>query len=118
MDSKEMQVRTKQFAVAVINFVETLPQKKSNDVLARQLIRSASSIGANYREACRAESKPDFVHKVGIAAKEAAEAEYWLELLSDTNATSNMPDGLLKEANEILRILVSSGRTARRSQSR
>jgi four helix bundle protein len=117
MDPREMQERTKRFAVGVINFSESLPRKRSNDVLARQLISSASSIGANYREACRAESRHDFVHKVGIAAKEAAETEYWLELLSETNPPSNAVTLLLQESDQILRILIASGRTARQKRT-
>jgi four helix bundle protein len=112
MNPRDLQVRTKRFAVDVINFTEQLPRKRANDVLVRQLISSASSIGANYREACRAESKPDFIHKVAVAAKEAAETEYWLDLVSDTNEGHGCP-ALKKEADELLRILISSGRTAR-----
>ena len=113
MNSHELQERTKRFAVDVINYTETLALKRSNDVLARQVIRSSSSVGANYREACQAESKGDFIHKLGIATKEAAETEYWLELLAETNPQPNATSPLLHEADEILRILAASRRTAR-----
>ena len=106
--------RTRAFAVDVIRFVETL-EGKSSSLIARQLIRSATSIGANYREAVRAESHDDFVHKLNISSKEAAETEYWLEILNDLRGS---PDAarLRQESNELLRILTASVKTARTSQ--
>lgn len=112
----DLEARTKRFAMSVIHCVSSLPKSVVGDVLGRQLLRSATSVGANYREARRAESRNDFVHKIGIAAKEAAESEYWLELLIESRAADAQSfSGLLDEANQLLRILVSSGKTARSS---
>lgn len=73
MDREELEKRTKQFALDVIGFVKNLPKSKASDVIAYQLLKSGMSIGANYREATRAESKADFVHKLGLVLKEAKE---------------------------------------------
>ena len=78
MDSQELEKRTKEFALRVMRFVGSLPKNKVTDVLGYQLLKSATSIGANYREANRAESHNDFIHKVGIVEKEAVESQYWL----------------------------------------
>lgn len=81
MNKAELEERTKRFAIATLKFVRGLPNHREADILARQLIKSATSIGANYREANRAESRADFVHKLAVVEKEAAETEYWLELV-------------------------------------
>lgn len=87
-------------------------------VLGKQLLKSSTSIGASYREACRAESRADFIHKIAVAEKEADETCYWLELLSDSDTLpAERLQPLLKEANELLAILVASGRTARSNGS-
>ena len=69
MDKYELERRTKQFAVSVIRFVEELPKKKTSDILGYQLLKSGTSVGANYREANRAQSRADFVHKIGIVER-------------------------------------------------
>ena len=79
---KDLEQRTKRFALAVIKLVASLPRGAASDVLGRQILRSATSIGANYREANRAVSRPDFTNKIRTIQKEAAETQYWLELLS------------------------------------
>lgn len=79
MDKTELEKRTKIFAIKVIRFVAKLPKNKTTDVLGYQLLKSGTSIGANYREANRAESRNDFMHKIGVVSKEAAETQYWLE---------------------------------------
>ncbi len=112
MRREDLEKRTKQFAVNVILLSETLKPGRANDVIARQMIKSASSIGANYREAVRAESRDDFIHKINISSKEAAETEYWLELLNDVLHLPSIKP-LLSEANELLRILTASVKTAR-----
>ena len=112
MQRGDLERRTKKFAVDVIVFSEELKPGRANDVIARQMIRSASSIGANYREAARAESRDDFIHKLNLCSKEAAETEYWLELLADVRPNPAIAP-LLQEANELLRILTSSVKTAR-----
>jgi four helix bundle protein len=81
MDKLELERRTKRFALAVVTFVANLPKNKVADVLGYQVLKSGTSVGSNYREANRAESRADFIHKIGIAEKEASESQYWLELL-------------------------------------
>ncbi len=102
------------FAVCIIRLVEDLPKALANDIVGKQLIRSATSVGANYRAACRARSKPDFISKIGIAEEEADEAQYWLEILLELG---HVDVGRFKElhteARELTAILASSGKTAR-----
>jgi four helix bundle protein len=111
---QELEARTKHFALSVIQVVGELPRSKASDVIGHQLLKSGTSIGANYREANRAQSHEDFIHKVSICEKEAVETEYWLELALEANlATSSSIEGLLKEVRELLAIFVASGRTAK-----
>ena len=111
---KELEARTKRFALEIIKFVTTLPKSKAADVLGFQLLKSGTSIGANYREANRAASRDDFVHKISICEKEAAETEYWLELISDSGISAPATcKPLSTEVRELLAIFVSSGRTAK-----
>lgn len=108
--------RTKKFALAIINFCESLPKDETARVLGRQLLRSATSVGANYRAAHRAKSKADFISKMGTVLEEADESAYWIELLADarkTNSTASAP--LHREATELVAIAVSSLNTARRN---
>ncbi len=87
------------------------------EVIARQLVRSGTSVGANYREAGRAESRNDFIHKIAIATKELSETIYWLELLLGSGTISpGKYETLSKEAEELLRILTASGRTAKENR--
>ena len=85
---KDLERRTKQFAVRVIDFVSNLPRSMTGDVLTRQLLRSATSIGANYREANRGVSRADFSNKIDTVQKEAAETQYWIELLIESKIGS------------------------------
>src|SRR5882762_11838146 len=108
---KDLERRTKQFAVRVIDFVSKLPRSMTGDVLTRQLLRSATSIGANYREANRGVSRADFSNKIGTVQKEAAETQYWLELLIESELTrGEAVQQLLKESSELLAIFVSIGK--------
>jgi four helix bundle protein len=114
MDKDDLERRTKAFALRVVRFVAGLPKGKVFDVLGYQLLKSGTSIGANYREANRAESRNDFIHKIGVTEKEAAETQYWVELFE----MSNMGDPeerrwLLKEASELLAIFTRIGRTSK-----
>jgi len=91
-----------------------LPRSKASDVIGYQLLKSGTSIGASYREVNRAQSHDDFVHKVAICEKEAAETEYWLELAVEANLTgTSSTKVLLQEVRELLAIFVASGRTAK-----
>ncbi|MFN2508802.1 MAG: four helix bundle protein [Chthoniobacterales bacterium] len=111
---KELEARTKIFALDVIRLVSRLPRTKAADVIGRQLLRSGTSIGANYREANRAQSHDDFIHKIAICEKEAAETEYWIELLIESSPSDGGANlELLTEARELLAIFVASGRTAK-----
>ena len=108
---KDLEERTKAFALAVIVYCSKLRRDRAADVLAKQLLRSATSIGANYREANRGVSRPDFRNKIGTVAKEAAETVYWIELLIDSQiGDSDGADALHKEASELLAIFTSIGK--------
>lgn len=99
--------RTKKFAVDIIKFCNTLKTSKASGVITYQIVKSGTSTGANYRAACRARSKAEFFSKISIVVEEADETEYWLEVIKDTKLSNN-PDELnrlLKEANEINRIM-------------
>jgi four helix bundle protein len=116
MDKKELEERTKRFALLVIRFVAELPKCKVNDVLGYQLLKSGTSIGANYREANRAESRNDFIHKIGVVEKEAAETQYWLELSQEARLGSTQEhQWLLQESGELLAIFTSIGKTTKRT---
>src|SRR5947207_8448567 len=111
---KDLEARTKRFALSVIRFSSSLPRTREGDVLARQLLRSATSIGANYREANRGVSRADFANKIGTVQKEASETQYWLELLIESGITADpTAKALLKEATELLAIFTAAGRTLR-----
>ena len=111
---RELEARTKTFALRVIETVGALPRTQASDVLGRQLLKSGTSIGANYREASRAQSHDDFIHKIALCEKEAAETEYWVELLIDSGLAAAEPSRrLLDESRELLAIFVASGRTAK-----
>ncbi len=104
-----MKLRTKNFAVRIINLVDALPYKKICWDVGRQLLRSGTSVGANYRAACRARSNAEFKSRLGVVEEEADETLYWMELLIESGvvkATQLQP--LMVEADEILRIVVSA----------
>jgi four helix bundle protein len=106
--------RTKHVALEVIRLVETLPRNRTADVIGRQLLRSATSIGANYRAACRGKSKADVLSKLAIVEEEADETIYWLELLIESQIVQpSRVDELLNETNEITAMTVASIRTLR-----
>lgn len=111
----ELEDRTLTFATDIVSFVAALPRTEVNGAITRQLVRSGTSVGANYREANRAESRTDFAHKVAIAVKEAPETEYW-PLLCDRCGFGNPAQRLklLGESNELIAILTTILRGARR----
>ena len=82
--SEQLKARTKQFAIQVIKLVRVLPRNEESRVIGRQLLRSATSVAANYRAVCRSRSKAEFISKIGIVVEEADESVFWLELLVDT----------------------------------
>jgi four helix bundle protein len=115
--SNDLECRTREFSIALIAAVETLDRGPVANHLVRQLLRAGTAIGANYREARRAESRRDFIHKLGIAEKEASESCYWLELINESGKGDSATRALEQEAGELLAILVACGRTARRSSN-
>ena len=116
MDSDELKKRTKLFARNVIHLVESLPRSRIADVIGRQLLRSGTSVGANYRAACRAKSAADFISKMGTVEEEGDETLYWIELLLEEKIIEEaLLEPLMKEANEIVAMTVSSIKTARKN---
>ena len=114
MNKVELERRTKAFALRVVRFVASLPKSKVTDVVGYQLLKSGTSIGANYREANRAESRNDFIHKIALVEKEAAETQYWLELCQDANlGNPEERQWLLQESGELLAIFTSIGKTSK-----
>jgi four helix bundle protein len=118
MTSEELKNRTKRFALDVIRLGDKLPQKKATEVIFGQLVRSATSVGANYRSACRARSQADFISKITIVEEEADESSYWIELLDESGLMNKEHlSNLLTEANELTAIFTASGRTAKTNRS-
>ena len=114
MDKKELEKRTKKFALEVIRFVADLPKNKITDVMGYQFLKAGTSIGANYREANRAQSRQDFIHKIAIVEKEASETQYWLELFDASNiGDPESLSWLLAESGELLAIFTSIGKTTK-----
>ena len=114
MTQTELKKRTKQLALRVIRLVESLPKTKTSNVIGNQLLRSGTSVGANYRAACRAKSTADFINKLAIVEEEADESMYWIELLVESNQIKlNLVESLLVEFDEILAIIVSAIKTSK-----
>lgn len=104
---KQMKDRTKKIAVDIISFCESLKKSKTSSVIVYQIVKSATSTGANYRAACLARSKKEFFSKLCIVVEEIDETTYWLEIIKETNLSINQSEleRLLKETNEILKIV-------------
>ena len=114
MNADEFRNRTKTFSLRVVRLVEALPKSRTADVIGRQLLRCGTSVGANYRAACRAKSPADFVAKLAIVEEECDEAIYWVELLVEAGVMDEQRVADLKaKANEILSMVVASIKTAR-----
>src|SRR5438034_2480784 len=117
MNKLELEKRTKQFALKIIAFAATLPVGRIGDVIKYQLVKAGTSVGANYREATRAESRNDFIHKIGIVEKEAAESQYWLELCEEAGlGNAEQRQWLLGESGELLENFTRSERIAKDSR--
>jgi four helix bundle protein len=111
---KDLAPRTKNFARRIIRLFVALPKETVAQVLGKQVLRSGTSVGANYREASRARSKAEFVSKIGDCLKEIDETAYWLELLAEEGIVAQRRlDPLLKETNELTAILVTISKRAR-----
>lgn len=110
----DLAARTKNFARRIIRLYIALPKETVSQILGKQLLRSGTSIGANYREARRGRSKAEFISKIGDCLKEADETAYWLELLSEENIIpKNRLEPLLKEIDELIAILVTISKRSR-----
>ncbi len=115
MTPEELKARAKAFALKIIALVGTLPRNQVGQVIGNQLLRAGTSVGANYRAACRAQSHPTFQAKLAIVEEEADETLYWLELLADSGVVkAERLRDLLKEADELLAIFTASRKTAKR----
>ena len=113
-NSQDLKVRTKQFALRILRLYRALPAKEEARILGKQVLRSGTSVGANYRAACRARTRAEFIAKLGIVLEEADETVFWLELLLEGGIVKGeKSDALLKEAQELTSIFVASLCTAK-----
>ena len=116
MKHQNLQDRTRKFALQVIKFTENLKRDETSKIMGRQLLRSGTSVGANYRAACRSKSKPDFISKMKTVLEEADESAFWIELLLNAGkASPQVTQTLLAEANQLVAIAASSVNTAQRN---
>ena len=114
MENEDLKERTQRFSVRIMNMVEHLPETRSSKVIASQILRSSSSVGANYRAARRSKSGRDFINKLKIVEEETDETLYWLELIEQAKILDPKKlEDLTKEANELLAIFVTSIKTAK-----
>jgi four helix bundle protein len=114
MNREELKKRTKEFALRIIKLVNALPNNPVGRVIGNQLLRAGTSVGANYRAACRSKSKSDFIYKISIVEEEADESAFWLELIIESGLMPKSKiESLLKEADELTAIFVSTNKTAK-----
>ena len=117
MTKEELKNRTKKYALRVIKAVQALPNDRIGNVLGSQLLRSGTSVGANYRAVCRAKSAADFQNKLKIVEEECDESLFWMELLVESGVMTQRKLGeLMKEGDEILRIVVAALKTSRQGK--
>jgi len=117
MDSRTEQLRkrTKDFALGIIHVFRDLPETKEAQIIGNRLLRCGTAVGANYRRACHAQSRADFISRIGVVTEEADESVFWLELLSELNIAKGAGlDRLLQECRELTAIFSASRRTAKR----
>ena len=116
MTKEELKNRTKQFALMIIKLVEDIPDNKAGNTIGNRLIRSGTSVAANYRSACRARSNADFISKITIVEEECDETLFWLELIKEANLVKKEKlKDILKKADELTAIFTASGKTARQN---
>ena len=114
MNRQELEKRTLRFGLRTIEFVATLPKTKTGEVIEYQLVKAGTSVGANYREVNRAESRNDFIHKLAIVEKECSESCYWLELCQEAKLGHlEIREWLVQESRELLAIFTRAGRTSK-----
>ncbi len=113
MNNRELQIRTKKFALEIIRFIELLPNNRVGWTFTDQIIRSSTSVAANYRAVCRSKSDRDFINKIGTVIEEADETLFWLEMIEESEILKQESKilSLKKEANELTAIFVSSIKT-------
>ena len=117
MTEKELKIRTRRFAVNILNFIDQLPNRRSANIIGNQLGKSASSVAANYRAACRGRSHAEFIAKIGIVEEEADESTFWLDIIPDTkNASTELVDPLLQESRELTAIFTAASKTAKKNK--
>ncbi|WP_259069619.1 four helix bundle protein [Mucilaginibacter sp. X4EP1] len=115
----DLKLRSKTFALNIIKLVKSLPEDRIGRVLGNQILRSGTSVAANYRSACKARSIADFISKITVVEEEADETTLWLELIMESGTLNDDFTQLLhKEANELTAILTSSGKTAKQNSSK
>jgi len=116
MTKEELKYRTKQFALMIIKLVEDLPNNRAGNTLGNQIIRSGTSVAANYRSACRARSHADFISKITVVEEERDESLFWLEMILEANLMEKERlEYLINEANELTAIFTASGKTAKQN---
>ena len=114
MNTEQLKQRTKDFSKQVINLCRLLPDSREGRLIGNQIFRSGTSVGANYRAACRARSKADFIAKLGIVLEEADETLFWLEILTETGIMEKQNlEPLSRETNELISIFVASINSAK-----
>ncbi len=119
MKGENLRNRTRKFSLGVINFAQSEPDTILMRTARQQLVRSATSVGANYSEACRARSRKEFISKVETALQELEESLYWVELIVSSGCSKrDAADSLIHEANELLAVFAASARTAKRNERR
>ncbi len=118
MNAAEFKNRTKTYACRVVRVVNSLPHSLAGDYFGRQLLRSASSVAANYHASCRAKSRADFISKMNTVEEECDESLFWMEMLVDNELVKpNKLSGLMDEGSQILALVVASAKTARSNKS-
>jgi four helix bundle protein len=115
MNKEELKKRTKKFALAIIRLIDELPKNKAGNTIGGQLIRSGTSVAANYRTACRARSNADFISKITVVEEEWDESLFWLEMIIESGLLkeSDLLKFLMKEADELTAIFTAVGKTSR-----
>ncbi len=118
MNKEDLKKRTKEYALEIIKLVKMLPNTVEGRAIGNQLIRSGTSVGANYRAVCRARSRAEFISKLGVVIEEADESAFWLEIIIKTDIIKKEKvESLLRETNEIVAIMVSSKNSASKNKS-
>ncbi len=117
MNKNDLKDRTKRFAIETIHFVNSLPKSKANDVISYQVLKSATSVAANYRASLRGRSSAEFISKLNIVLEEADESMFWFEIIKETNEKLNFEkiNYLHKESDELTAIFTASLKTARKN---